>query len=174
MKKIFVLLFVSSLLLAGCTSLNEAVTNGKTKPAEIGQPPTTQQEPAKVPAANKLDLSGQGLDKIPEYVFRQTDLQELDLSGNKLTGALPGEIRFLQNLRILRASNNLMTGVPAEIGQLQDLEVLDLSGNQLTGLPYELGNLKNLKTFNLSGNQYSEYDLSIIRQSLPATVNVIK
>ena len=67
-----------------------------------------------------------------------------------------------------------MTGVPAEVGQLNKLEILDLSNNQLTGLPHELGNLQNLKTLNLTGNQVSQFDLDIIKQNLPASVNIVK
>ena len=167
-------LFISGLLLSGCALTNGPAPAESTKPADNYQPALPEKEPAQVPAASKLDLSGQGLDKVPEYIFRETGLEELDLSDNRLTGAMPAEIRQLIKLKMLNASNNLMTGVPAEIGQLKDLEVLDLSGNQLTGLPYELGNLKNLKTLDLSGNKYSEYDLNIIRQSLPATVNIVK
>ena len=105
--------------------------------------------------------------------FDRSYLEELDVSGNNLTGALPAEIRKLQKLKILKARNNKMTGVPAEIGQLSKLEILDLSNNQLTGLPYELGNLKNLKTFNLSGNNYSTLDLDRIRKDLPQTEFII-
>ena len=128
----------------------------------------------KILSDSKLDLSGQNLKKVPEYVFSETGLQELDLSDNQLTGAIQAEIRQLKKLKILDASDNLMTGVPAEIGQLQNLQVLDLSNNQLTGLPLELGNLKNLQTLDLSGNDYSEYDLGLIEQSLPRGVNIIK
>lgn len=123
---------------------------------------------------NRLDLSNQGLNKIPDYVFKETNLQELNVSYNNLSGAIQAEIRHLSNLRILNASNNQMTGVPAEVGQLENLEILDLSYNQLTGLPYELGNLKNLKTLNISGNNYSQQDLDIIKQKLPSSVNIIK
>ena len=122
---------------------------------------------------NILDLSNQGLTSIPSYVFNQTNLQELNISHNSLTGAIQSQIGQLKNLVILNASYNKMTGVPAEVGQLQNLQVLDLSYNQLTGLPNELGNLKNLKTLNLSGNSYSRQDLDYIRSKLSPTVNII-
>ncbi|NUM25678.1 MAG: leucine-rich repeat domain-containing protein [Candidatus Buchananbacteria bacterium] len=166
MKKIFLTsILLMNLTLFGCISPVPAINNDDqivpektTKPAENN---------------NVLDLSGQGLTEISQEIFKKTNLEKLDISNNKLTGALPAEIRQLQNLKILDASNNTMTGVPAEIGQLQNLQTLDLSNNQLTGLPYELGNLKNLKTLNLSGNNYSSQDLEIIRTNLPANVNII-
>ena len=122
---------------------------------------------------NTLNLSNRGLTSIPSYVFFQTSLQGLNVSHNRLTGAIQAEIRHLSNLRMLDASYNEMTGVPAEIGQLQKLEVLNLSNNKLTGLPYELGNLKNLKTLNLSGNSYSVQDLNRIKSDLPPTTVII-
>jgi Leucine-rich repeat (LRR) protein len=122
---------------------------------------------------NKLDLSGQGLTSIPSYVFNETNLEELNVSNNSLTGAIQSQVGQLKNLKVLNASNNQMTGVPAEVGQLTKLEVLDLSNNKLTGLPNELGNLKNLKTLNLSGNNYSQQDLNVILRGLSPTVNVV-
>ena len=123
-------------------------------------------------SGTSLDLSNQGLAKIPMSIFAKTDLQELNLSGNLLSGSLPAEIRLLTNLHVLNLSHNNFTGVPAEIGQLKNLEVLDLSYNNLTGLPYELGNLSHLKTLNLKGNKYSVADLAIIKKTLPATTVV--
>jgi Leucine-rich repeat (LRR) protein len=122
---------------------------------------------------SSLDLSGQGLTRAPEYVFSRTDLTALDLSDNKLTGALQAEIRHLQKLRTLDLSNNDFTGVPAEVGQLSNLEVLDLSDNPLTGLPYELGNLSNLKMLDLRGTQYSTQDLAVIRAKLSPSTTVL-
>ena len=122
---------------------------------------------------NILDLSNQGLASIPMNVFTYTNLEELNVSNNLLTGAIQSQIGNLKNLRVLNASYNKMTGVPAEVGQLQNLEVLDLSYNQLTGLPNELGNLQKLKTLNLVGNNYSQQDLDYIRSKLPASVNII-
>lgn len=117
-----------------------------------------------------VDLSGQNLTAVPQSVFASTAVEELNLANNRLGGSLPGEIRLLQNLKILNLSNNQFTGVPAEVGQLRNLEVLDVSNNQLTGLPMELGNLKNLKTLNLKGNDYSVSDLENIKKGLPQSV----
>lgn len=149
------------------------------------------------PVNNKLDLSGQQLKKVPDYIFRLTNLEELNISNNQITGALQAEIGNLKSLKVLDANNNLMTSIPAEIGQLpnlqvfnishnllagipkeigqaQSLQTLDLSNNQLTGLPFEMGILKNLQTLNISGNNYSSSDLDTISGSLPANVNIIK
>lgn len=133
-----------------------------------------EQELVSTPTSGKkLDLSDKNLQKLPEYVLKITDLEELDISNNKLTGALPAEIRQLKKLKVLNCSDNLMTGVPAEIGQLENLEVLNLANNDLTGLPNELGNLKKLKILNLSGNNYSKMDLDIIKKGLSAETKII-
>lgn len=120
-----------------------------------------------------LNLSGQKLDKLPAYVLVRYDLEELDISNNNITGALPSEIGKLKKLKILKANDNEMTGIPAEVGQLNNLEVLDLSNNQLTGLPNELANLKKLRMLNLSGNNYSKQDLDVIKKGLSTDVRII-
>lgn len=117
-----------------------------------------------------IDLSNKGLTKAPEYIFKESATETLNLSNNKLTGALQAEIRFLANLRVLDLSNNDFTGVPAEIGQLKNLEVLNLSGNPITGLPYELANLKKLRSLDLRGTKYSAQDLDVIKKGLPSDV----
>lgn len=116
-----------------------------------------------------LDLHNSGLTSIPSNVFSRTELEQLDLSDNLLTGAPQAEIRHLQNLRVLDLSGNKLTGLPAELGQLKRLEVLDVSNNQLTGLPLELGNLTQLRVLDLSGNAYSTKDLDQIAAKLSKT-----
>lgn len=170
-KKIIIL---TTLLMAFVLLTGFSCQNKQTAPVPQPTPPTSSEEPQK---NKKLDLTNEGLEKIPSYVFSDTaleDLTELNVSHNRIAGAVQAGIRQLQKLKVLNLSNNLMTGVPAEIGQLKNLEILDLSNNQLTGLPYELGNLKNLKTLNISGNNYSKQDLNIIKQSLPSSVKIIE
>ena len=176
MKKILFLIVISVLLISGCSYV---ANNKRTAPIDnaLDNSLVTDKAPEKTPVVEtdkSLDLSHKNLAKIDMSVFDKTNLEELNISFNALTGALPSQINKLKKLKVLNASNNKMTGVPAEVGQLSNLEVLDLSNNQLTGLPNELANLKNLKTLNLSGNQYSEQDLSIIRDSLPNVNYILK
>ncbi|MGB0756892.1 MAG: leucine-rich repeat domain-containing protein [Patescibacteria group bacterium] len=156
-------ILLASFILAGCTV-------STTKDAPVDNPEIVPD----VTIGSVLDLSNQDLTALPEYVFSKTNIEELDVSHNSITGAIQAEIRHLQKLKVLNLSNNNMTGLPAEIGQLQDLEVLNVSNNQLTGLPYEIGNLQRLKVLNISGNEYSAYDLDIIVEKLPSSCNIIK
>jgi Leucine-rich repeat (LRR) protein len=153
------------------TTTTEDNTNVGT--SENKKEDTIKQDDIVISKGDTLNLSNQGLSKLPEYVTKLSNLEELNISNNKITGALPSQMQNLRNLKILNASNNQMTGVPAEIGQLSNLEVLDLSNNQLTGLPNELANLKKLKIFNLSGNNYSQQDLDVIKKGLPSNVQII-
>jgi len=178
MKKIFFTIFITTLFLSGCNVFVAPTNNKNTTSDQNNNTNQAQQKNnqnnVKIDIDKVLNFSNQKLTKIPDFIFAKTNLEELDVSNNQLTGAVQAEIRHLQNLKVLNLSNNQMTGVPAEIGQLSNLEVLNLSNNQLTGLPYELGNLKNLQTLNLSGNNYSEQDLEVIKKGLPADVNIIK
>lgn len=160
MKNIFGFVLIPLVLLGGGCIPNE---------------PTSSLESASHTASSvststtQLDLSGTGLKKVPPYVFQRTELKELNISDNNLTGALQAEIRQLKNLQILKASGNDMTGVPAEIGQLSELQEIDFSENKLTGLPSELGNLQNLRRLDLRGNNISKQDLDVIRAKLTKT-----
>jgi len=120
-----------------------------------------------------LNLSNSGLTEFPKYILSMTQLVELNLSYNQLTGALPAQIRALKNLQKLDLSYNNMSGVPAEIGELSQLQELNLSHNHFTGLPNEIGNLTNLKVLTLTGNNYSAEDVKGIQAKLPV-LKIIK
>lgn len=53
---------------------------------------------------------------FPSYVFNQTNIEELNISHNFLTGAIQSQIGQLKNLKVFNASYNQMTSVPAEVG----------------------------------------------------------
>jgi Leucine-rich repeat (LRR) protein len=130
------------------------------------------------PSANtsgltSVDYSNQGLTKFPADILSKTRTQALDLSRNALTGAIPAEIRFLQDLEVLNMSDNDMTGLPAELGQLKKLRILNVSNNRLTGIPHELGDLSSLQVLDLSGNDISKQDLDVIRARLPASTQIL-
>ena len=159
------------ILTSGC-SIYGAQKNTKNDDIPINQEAAMGDNKGTI-ADSTLNLSNQGLAKLDMSIFDRKDLEELNVSNNNLTGALPSQIGNLKKLKILKANDNGFTGVPAELGQLTELEIIDLSNNKLTGLPNELGQLKNLKILNISNNQYSVSDLEIIRQKLPDTKFII-
>ncbi len=114
-----------------------------------------------------------GTVEVYDGVHIPLDTQTLDLSNRGYEGSLKAEVRFLGNLQTLDISGNNFTGLPAEIGSLSQLETLNLSNNPLTGLPHELGNLSNLKTLDLRGTNAAEFDVSIIRERLPADTQIL-
>ena len=82
---------------------------------------------------------------------------ELDLSRNRLSGAIPPELGNLASLTTLSLyGNGLSREIPSELGNLTNLTHLNLPGNGLSGpIPPELGNLTNLTGLYLDTNQLS-------------------
>ena len=121
---------------------------------------------AKKSSGKTADYSSKDLALFPKEILKDKSISVLDLSNNKLTGAIPAEIHDLVNLEELNLSNNQMTGIPAEVGQLKNLKILNYANNKITGLPLELGNLTHLQTLDLSGNNISQQDLAQIKYKL--------
>uniref|UniRef100_A0A0D9XQL1 non-specific serine/threonine protein kinase n=1 Tax=Leersia perrieri TaxID=77586 RepID=A0A0D9XQL1_9ORYZ len=86
-----------------------------------------------------------------------SQLAQLNLSSNQLSGSLPSSIANLTALQTLLVSNNRLAGVvPPEIGELRRLVKLDLSGNELSGrIPEEIGRCGELTYLDLSKNNLS-------------------
>lgn len=101
-------------------------------------------------AGNKL--SG----PFPRGLQHLNSLRGLDVSRNALEGPLPDALTDLVLLSTLDASANKLSGaLPPELRVLQQLSYLALDCNQLSGpIPPELAppNLLTLRTFNLSFN----------------------
>ncbi|CAO2824452.1 unnamed protein product [Amaranthus hypochondriacus] len=81
----------------------------------------------------------------------------IDISGNRLEGAIPEELIKLSGLIALNLSGNHLTGnIPEKIGDMKALETLDLSRNYLCGrIPPSLGNIDSLNHINFSFNNLS-------------------
>ena len=96
------------------------------------------------------DLTG----PIPPELGNLTNLKRLNLGDGRLVGSIPSELGRLTNLtRLYLALNNLTGPIPPELGNLTNLTVLALSRNSLTGsIPPELGNLTGLESLSSSLN----------------------
>jgi len=82
---------------------------------------------------------------VPQKKHFATNLQELNLWTNQLTGIIPTETENLSNLQIINlAGNQLIGSIPSEIGNLSKLHHLHFDANELTGnIPSEIWNLSN-------------------------------
>ena len=85
--------------------------------------------------------------RLPEELFRLTNLKKLYLSFNAYKGRLSPDISALVNLEELHLYYNQLTGqLPAALGYLVNLRILGLSENNFGGtLPSELNSLSNLE-----------------------------
>ncbi|CAI9771196.1 unnamed protein product [Fraxinus pennsylvanica] len=94
---------------------------------------------------------------IPGGIINCISLQQLRLSGNRLTGSFPSDLCKLPNLTAIELGPNKFSGpIPQEVEKCQKLQRLDLSGNQFTSeLPKEIGNLSQLVSFNVSSNLFT-------------------
>jgi len=122
----------------------------------------------------------QVIQSISPLIGNLTNLQELQLNGNKLTTFPPELVPLprvfscdgvgfitslvhhpivqgcLKSLSKLWCNSNQLTHLPPEIGCLTSLEELYLSGNKLTHLPETIGNCLYLEILDLSGCQLQE------------------
>ncbi|GKU93439.1 hypothetical protein SLEP1_g7034 [Rubroshorea leprosula] len=81
----------------------------------------------------------------------------IDLSCNHLTGRIPPEIGYLNEIHALNLSHNKLTGpIPSTFSNLKQIESLDLSHNNLNGrIPPQLTELNTLAVFSVAYNNLS-------------------
>jgi Leucine-rich repeat (LRR) protein len=94
---------------------------------------------------------------IPTELDSLTQLTSLGLGDNQLTGYIPTQLGNLTQLQALHLYQNQLSGsIPTQLASLTNLTMLYLGNNQLSGsIPPELCNLINLTDLDLSGNQLS-------------------
>ncbi|XP_040361572.1 putative receptor-like protein kinase At3g47110 isoform X2 [Rosa chinensis] len=103
---------------------------------------------------------------IPSTLWALTDILNLNLSSNSLTGRLSDRIDNLKVVEVIDLSNNqLSDSIPSTIGGLQALMWLFLKNNGFEGpIPSSFGELLSLEICDLSKNNMS----GIIPKSLEA------
>ncbi|KVI00951.1 Leucine-rich repeat-containing protein [Cynara cardunculus var. scolymus] len=100
----------------------------------------------KLPYLNSIDFAYNYLNGTIAPEWGLTQLQEISLLGNRLTGKIPPELGNITTLTKLDLEANQLSGtIPSELGSLFHLKSLILSSNQLKGtLPAALAELRNL------------------------------
>lgn len=85
------------------------------------------------------------------------ELQQLDFSGNKITGSIPTALGGLDKLETLYlADNHLTGGLKAEFCTMDSIREIDLQNNALSGaLPTELNRLYSIETLRFSNNNFT-------------------
>ncbi|KAK1422755.1 hypothetical protein QVD17_18041 [Tagetes erecta] len=114
-------------------------------------------ELVKLPYIRSLDLAYNYLSGTIPPEWGATQLQDISLLGNRLTGEIPKELGNITTLTTLDLEANRLSGtVPSELGRLPNLNSLRLSSNRFTGrLPTTLGQLRNLTDFRINENNFS-------------------
>uniref|UniRef100_A0A1J3JYN5 Receptor-like protein 12 n=1 Tax=Noccaea caerulescens TaxID=107243 RepID=A0A1J3JYN5_NOCCA len=105
-----------------------------------------------------LYLSSNGfLGQVPSSFSNLSQLIELDMSYNKLTGSFP-LLRNLSMLKVLDLRNNHFSGVlnsKSSLFELHQLRSLNLDSNNFSSsLPFEIGNLNKLEALSLNSNGF--------------------
>jgi len=91
---------------------------------------------------------------IPSFLEGMTNLKELSMKQNKVTGTVPAFLGGLTNLQVLDLDFNQLEGsIPSELGSLTGIDTLMLNRNYLNGtLPDSFSSLEDVDILLLDGN----------------------
>jgi len=101
----------------------------------------------------EIDLSGNNITgPLPYEIGSLSNLKSLNIASNALRGTIPERLfDVMTELKELRAYDNTMSGTLPTVWNTSDLIELDLAGNLWTGvIPQELWDLTSLKTLFLN------------------------
>ena len=103
----------------------------------------------------ELDLTGNQLTGGMPHLGNSRSLEFLDLGSNRLSGEINPGWSVPSELEVLYLYENKLSGeIPPELGDLENLEAIVLAHNRLSGeIPRELGKLKNLDKVHLTNNR---------------------
>ncbi|CAM6125425.1 unnamed protein product [Calypogeia fissa] len=106
----------------------------------------------------RVDLGFQGFSgTLDPAIGLLSQLEDLKLQNNNLTGPIPDSLGNLSNLQSLDFySNHFTGGIPSSFGRLSSLKFLRLSYNNLSGpIPDSLANITGLQSLDVSNNNFS-------------------
>ncbi|KAB1668972.1 hypothetical protein ES319_1Z088100v1 [Gossypium barbadense] len=123
------------------------------------------------PMLRRLNLESCNISAFPEFLKSQENLEELDLSNNKISGAIPNWV-WKKSLRYLYLANNHLssldqllpnqsstssqTSSTRPICNLSQIKVFNAPHNNLSGtIPNCLGKMNDLYLLDLQGNNFS-------------------
>ncbi|XP_047143604.2 leucine-rich repeat serine/threonine-protein kinase 2 isoform X2 [Hydra vulgaris] len=101
-------------------------------------------------AVEKLNLSSNKLQEVPEELFRLPKLRSINLSQNKLRH-LPNVKEWAPSLTTITLNSNLLESFPSNVEGLL-VKYLYLAYNRLNCVPESICNLKCLETLDISQN----------------------
>ncbi|KAK2651764.1 hypothetical protein Ddye_011620 [Dipteronia dyeriana] len=106
---------------------------------------------------DEIELAGMGLGGALPSSIGRLNLSQLLLQENHITGSIPRNIANVSSLMTLNLTSNLLNGtIPEEISLLSKLEQLFLSHNLFSGeIPAVLGQLTHVGLLDLSHNKFS-------------------
>lgn len=104
--------------------------------------------PKKLDQIYRLDLSERSLTKIPEIVYKMSNLQELNISGNKISEI--NKIDRLSNLQVLNISMNSFLIFPGNVSHLRHLKVLDIYRNDILTFPDSFYNNESIESLDMT------------------------
>ncbi|WP_167530916.1 leucine-rich repeat domain-containing protein [Paraburkholderia agricolaris] len=104
---------------------------------------------------DELDLSGNKLTVLPESVGKLRALTSLSLSGNRFT-EIPSPVKNLSALQTLQAFENNIQSVPDWLPELGNLRFLLLAANSITKIPASLLRCENLTVVTFDFNPIKE------------------
>lgn len=103
-----------------------------------------------MPTELSLDFRKKQLTEFPAEIRLQPDVTHLNLSGNRIS-AIPEWIGELKNLEVLYMNDNALTDI-SPLTAVSTLVVLELNKNKITRLPEGIINWKKLRRLKVSDN----------------------
>ncbi|CAG2160446.1 unnamed protein product [Oppiella nova] len=113
----------------------------------------------------ELDLSSNGLPRVPDAVFTLKSLRRLNLSDNCLTQITHTIDEDWPHLEVLNVSRNKLNSLPHSLCKLTNLRRLYVNDNHLDfeGIPGGIGKLYNLEVFMAANNNLELIPEGVVR-----------